>query len=229
VMQRALHAPGVQGYTSVQQMQDELQLVCDFRPVPGAQGGPLHLARLFLRRQRLYLMAGVLAALFLAGAVNWGWQAYQRSQGQAQRADQVQLFLEETLQETSAPEAAASAAADPATQAPRLQRALERARMGFDGEPVLRGQVITALGVRFRAMGQPDQALAVLQEAHTLLRGTAAPGDPALHTARAELALQLVDSGASGAPAQAAALARQVLDGCTAGGPACAQARQRAR
>ena len=229
VLLRALHAPSVQGYASVREMQDDLQWVCDFRPVPGADGGPLHLARLFLRRHRARLVVGLLAAVLLAAAVNWAWRNVQRSQGQAQRADQVQFFLEESLQETSAPAAAASAAADPAVQAPRLQRALEKARMGLDGEPVLRGQVITALGVRFRALGQPEQALAVLREAHTLLQGTASAGDPALHTARSELAVQLLDSGAAGASAQAAALARQVLDGCTTSGDACAMARQRAQ
>lgn len=237
VLQRALHGAGVQGYGSVAEMLAELQMVCDFRPVPGAAGGSVHLARLFLRRHRVRLGAGALGLVLLAALANWGWNSYQRSQGQAQRADQVQAFLETALRPPDAapgetPEAAASAAAaaasDPAIEAPLLQRALEKARTGFDGEPVLRGQAITALAVRFRAIGQPEQALAVLQEAHTLLKGTASAGDPALHGAAAELAQQLLDNAAPDAARQATTLARQVLQGCTSSGPACAAARGRA-
>jgi hypothetical protein len=238
VLQRALHAPGVPGYTSVAELQAELQMVCDFRPVPGAAGGSVHLARLFLRRHRARLGAAALGLALLAALAHWGWNSYQRSQGQAQRADQVQAFLESALRLPEAPqgvtpEASASAAAsvaaaasDPAVQAPLLQRALEQARTGFDGEPVLRGQVITALAVRFRAIGQADQALTVLREAHTLLKGTASAGDPALHGAAAELAQQLLDNAAPDAANQASALAHKVLEGCTSGGLACTRARE---
>lgn len=226
VLQRALRAPGVPPYGSVQAMVDDLKLIPDFRPVPGAPGGALHLARLFLRRNRLALGAGVLVGALLLAVGNAGWRAYQRGADQTQRSDQVQLFLAEHL-----PGQAPGADGQPpdiAVEAPRLQRALETARFGFPGDPVLRGQVITALGRRFGVLGQPEQAQAVLQEAVTLLQGTANPADPALHAARVALAQQLLHSGGAGAPAQAAALARQVLDGCSAG-DACAAARQAAQ
>ncbi|MDP2005273.1 MAG: hypothetical protein Q8K45_06325 [Rubrivivax sp.] len=193
VLRRALRAPGVPPYDSVQAMVDELKLIPDFRPVPGAGGGTLHLARLFLRRHRLALGAGVLVGGLLLAVGNAGWRAYQRGQGEAQRIDEVQVFLAEAL-----PGPAPGADGQPpdiAIEAPRLQRALEAARFGFPGDPVLRGQVITALGLRFRALGQPEQAQEVLQEAVTLLQGTARPDDPALLAARAALAEQLrVDS-----------------------------------
>lgn len=226
VLQRALHAPGAQPYAGVQAMVDDLRLILDFRPVPGAPGGALHLARLFLRRNRLALVAGVLAGALLLALANVGWRAYSQGQAQARRGDQVQVFLAEHL--PGPVPGADGQPPDIGVEAPRLQRALETARFGFPGDPVLRGQVITALGLRFRALGQPEQAQAVLQEAVTLLKGTARAGDPALHNARVALAQQLLQLGEAGAAAQAAALARQVLDGCTAG-DACAAARDAAR
>jgi hypothetical protein len=222
VLQRALREPGAAPYASVQAMVDDLKLIPDFRPVPGAPGGALHLARLFLRRNRLALGAGVLVGALLLGVGHAGWRAYERGAAQTQRSDQVQVFLAEHL-----PGPAPGADGQPpdiAVEAPRLQRALETARFGFPGDPVLRGQVITALGRRFSALGQPEQAQAVLQEAVTLLQGTARPADPALHAARVALAQQLLQTGGAGATAQAATLARLVLDGCSAG-DACAAAR----
>lgn len=195
VLQRALQDAGAPPYTSLQALVDDLEHVLAFRPVPGAQAGALHRARLYLQRNRGRLLVGALALTLVLIAGNGGWRSYQRSRGQAQRAEQVRLFLQEQLPDL-APAGAGAAGPDIAVEAPRLQRALERARMGFAGEPVLRGQVITALGVRFRALGQPEQALAVLHEAVALLQGTADAGDPALLAARAELALQLQQTGA---------------------------------
>jgi hypothetical protein len=188
VLQRALREPSVPPYAGVQEMVDDLKLIPDFRPVPGAPGGALHLAQLFLRRNRLALGAGVLVAGLLLTVGNVGWRAYQRGAAQTQRSDQVQVFLSEHLP-GPAP-GADGQMPDIAVEAPRLQRALETARFGFPGNPVLRGQVITALGQRFGALGQPEQAQAVLQEAVTLLQGTARADDPALLAARAALAQQ---------------------------------------
>lgn len=221
VMRRALRAPGVPPYAAVQELADDLALVVAWRPVPGAAGTPVHRARLWLRRHRLALLAGALVMALLSALVTAGWRAYQRGQDQAQRSDQVQVFLAEHL-----PGPVAGADGQPAdigTEAPRLQRALEAARLAYPGQPVLRGQVITELGRRFDTLGQAEQAQAVLQEAVSLLQGTAAPGEPALHAARVALASHGLRSGGADGAARAAALARQVLERCTAGEGCVAQ------
>lgn len=198
VLQRALHGRGAPPYASVQALVDDLKLIPDFRPVPGAPGSTPHLARLYLRRNRLALGAGVLVGALLLGVGNAGWRAYQRGADQTQRSDQVQVFLAEHL--PGPVPGADGLPPDIAVEAPRLQRALETARLGFPGDPVLRGQVITALGQRFQALGQPEQALAVLQEAVTLLQGTARADDPALLAARAALARQQRGEAPGAAP-----------------------------
>ena len=239
VLRRALRAGAAPGdapaYPTVAALVDDLQLVLGWQPVPGAGGDALHRARLWLRRHRARLTLAVAGAALLVALAWAGWQAWQRGQGQNQRADAARIFLQQQLPEAlldaqtqaAAPGAAPDAAPDLAVEAPRVQRALEQARTGFAGEPVLRGQVITSLGVRFRVLGQPDQALAVLQEAVTLLQGTSRADDPALGAARAELARQHLLAASAAGRERALALAQQVLTSCTGG--ACVAARATAQ
>ncbi len=230
ILRRALRQGGAVPYKGLHALIDELNLVLGWQPVPGAGGGPLYLARLWLRRHRMRLALGIGAAALL-GAASWaGWQTWQRGQGQALRSDAVKVFLQEHLPEalpTAASAPVPAADIDLAVAGPRLQQALERARAGFAGQPVLRGQVLTALGVRFRVLGQPEQAQGVLQEAVTLLQTTARPDDPALGAARAELAQQWLLEGSPPGRERAAALVREVLQQCS--GTACAAPRQLAQ
>ena len=235
VLRRALQTGGVrrdaEPYATTLALIDDLDLVLVWQPVPGAGGNALHRARLWLRRHRARLALGVACGALLLGLAWAGWQAWQRGQGQIQRADASRVFLQEHLPgavlDTAIPAPAPTAAPDLAVEAPRVQQALEKARMGFAGEPVLRGQVITALGVRFRVLGQPDQALAVLQEAVTLLQGTARGDDPALGAARVELARQHLLEGSTAGRERATTLAQQVLATCT--GSACTAGRAAAQ
>ena len=222
VLQRALQAEPPERYEGVAPLMADLQRVLEHRSVAGPHATALHRAQLFVRRNRVAMAGGALGAVVLGTAITMGLGHFQRGQRQAERASQARDYVMQALGE----DPAASAAADPAQLAPRLQRTLEQARIGFDGQPVLRGQVITELGLRFRDIGQPDQAQAVVREAVALLQSTAAASDPALGHARAELALLLVESRAGGAREQAKALIDKVLADCS--GARCEPARQQA-
>ena len=214
-------------YPTVAALIDDLHRVLGWQPVPGAGGSAAHSARLWLRRHRTRVALGVgVGAVVLALAWS-GWQAWQRGQGQTQRADAARVFLQEQLPEALPEAPPPTGTLDLAVEAPRAQQALEKARMGFAGEPVLRGHVITALGVRFRVLGQPEQALAVLQEAVTMLQGTSRADEPALGAARAELARQHLLQRSAAGRERAFSLAQQVLATCT--GNACAAARTAAQ
>ncbi len=219
VLERGLAASSSERYATLPAMVEDLQRVLAYRPVPGPHATTLHRGALFARRHRMVLAAGLVGVLLLGGVLTMGVRQFQRSQQQNERSDLARAYLQQALGE----DAAASAPADPAMQGARLQRALEQARIGFDGEPVLRGQVITELGLRFRAIGQPEQALAVLREAVALLQSTAPKGDAALATGRAQLAMQLLSSRAADAPAQARKLAEQAVAECSGKGCAAVQ------
>lgn len=235
VLRRALQsgsaAADAPPYASVFALVDDLNLVLGWQPVPGAGGDALHRARLWLRRHRARLALGVVGGALVLAVAATAWQAWQRGQGRSQRADAARVFLQEHLPEALpdavSPAPAAGSAPDLAVEAPRVQQALDKARMGFAGEPVLRGQVITALGVRLRVLGLDDQADTVLQEAVTLLQGTARADEPALGAARAELARQHLLEGSAAGRQRASVLAQQVLATCT--GSACAAGRAAAQ
>ncbi|MBL8306613.1 MAG: hypothetical protein JNM33_07940 [Rubrivivax sp.] len=227
ILHRALHAPPADRYPNLLAFVEDLQRVLEHRPVPGGHATALHRATLFARRHRLALAGGAVGVLLLATVLSMAVNHFRQSQQQAERSNLARAFVMEALGEAEPVEGAASAATpavDPALLAPRLQRALEQTRTGFDGRPVLRGQVLTELALRFRDLGQGDTAQAVLREAVDLLQGTARSADPALAMARAQLAWQLVDNRTPGSEAKV--LAEQVLAQC--GGSACAPARQRA-
>jgi serine/threonine-protein kinase len=225
VLQRALRAEPPERYDGVAPLVADLRRVLDHRAVAGPHATALHRAQLFARRNRMALAGGALGVLVLASVVTLGVRHFQRGQQQSDRASQARVYVMQALGEDPAASAPALPA-NPAKLAPRLQRTLEQARIGFDGEPVLRGQVITELGLRFRDIGQPEQAQAVVREAVALLQSTAPASDPALGHARAELALLLVESRASGAREQTKALVDKVLADC--GGARCEPARQQA-
>jgi serine/threonine-protein kinase len=223
VLGRALNADPARNYDSVPSLAEDLRRVVLHRPVPGPHATPAHRVRMLLRRKQWELAGSTLLAALVVATAVVGWRHYATGEAEAGRADQARAFLAQAL----AGDAQPGATEDPAQHALRLQRVLEQARAGFAGEPVLRGQVLAEIGVRFRDLEQPDQALAVLGEAVALLQATAHASDPALHTARAQWATQLLQSAQPDAAARAAALAHQVLDGCHAAD--CASARTLAR
>ncbi len=227
VVQRALQAPPAERYPGLPALVEDLRRVLAHRPVAGAHATPLHRATLFARRHRIALGGGALAVLLLATALTLGVRQFRQGQQQTERTNLARAYVQEALGESAADAAdAAASAPDAAVLAPRLQRALEQTRIGFAGEPVLRGQVLTELALRFGALGQAEQAQAVLREAVALLQSTAAAADPALAFARAHLAGQLLQSRSTGAAAEARALADKVLAICTGAG--CGPAQQEA-
>ena len=204
-------APAAPAYGSLHALAADLQRVLEHRPVAVAPAGALHRAQLFLRRRRTPLLAGALALSLAAAAVGTLLQQQRRGQAQDTRELQARAYLAQVLPAEATP--------DPVQALPRLRRALEQARASFDGQPVLRGLVLSELGPHFSRAGQPEQAVTVLREALHLLKGTARTGDPALHAAQAQLAALLPPS------AESRELARGALSGCDASLPACAPVR----
>jgi hypothetical protein len=226
VLQRALHPDPDQRYTSVERLADDLQRVLDWRPVRAAPARLGHRLRLFARRRRIALATLAVVALVAGGLAAASAWRQARHRAQHQRLEQAREFLAAL---PLAVEAAPGQVMGQVTVAQMLQAALLRTRQGFAGEPVLRGQVLAELGTMWRHIGQPEQALQVLREAHELLKATAAVGDPALHLGQALLAQALMQEGSAAAAVEARTLATQALAGCDRAGAPCARVRSLAQ
>ncbi len=222
VLQCALRERPEERYSSVERFADDIQRLLSNRPVAADPGSRWHRLMLFGRRNRIGLGAGALAACAIAIFAAVLLQQRARERIQEQRAVQAREFLFEMLDDA---EPAAGQTAAEVTGAQMVQDALVRARKGFVGQPVLRGQVLTELGIMLRRLGQPAQALAVLQEANGLLQASAAADDPARHIGAAQLAIQLHIEGTPEQERQAKSLAEQAIAGCSADTPRCARAR----
>ena len=226
VLACALHPDPAARYSSVERLADDLRALLAHRPVRARPGSAAHRLRLFGRRHRALLGLGAftLCLALAAGAAVLAQR--ERAADEARRAAQTREFLSDMLEDAE-PAAGQSMAEISGLQ--MVQGALARARSSFADQPVLRGQILSELGVVLRQLDQPGQALLVLREAHALLETHAAADDPALHIAAAQLAVQLQSDGGPADEAEALTLAGRARAGCAAPPPRCAKARAFAR
>jgi serine/threonine-protein kinase len=226
VLRQALQEQPAQRYASAGRLADDLRNLLAHRPVAADPGSRWHRAGLFGRRHRLALVTTTLLAGVLAAGATVLARQHAREVAWEREAFQSRDFLVELLNDA---EPAATQGSGPVTGEQMVDSALIRARAGFAGQPVLRGQMLTELGMMYRKLNQPERALAVLGEAYALLRSSAAADDPALHIGAAQWAIQLNLDRRPEDARQADVLARQVLAGCMADTPRCARARAFAR
>lgn len=128
VLRRALQSGAAPPYSTVAAFMADLHLVLGWQPVPGAGGDAMHRARLWLRRHRARLALGAVAGALVLALAWAGWQAWQRGQGQTQRADAARSFLQqhlpEALPEAAGPPPLSTGTYDLAVEAPRVQLSL---------------------------------------------------------------------------------------------------------
>ena len=223
VLDRALQADPTQRYSSAKHLAEDLQRVIEQRPVQAGPASPAHRARLFVARHRAGVAVTLLAACVVATGSALLVRMQSREAVQAERALQARQYLLDLMEDA---EPAAGQAAGPAvTSLQMLNSGLERARHSFAGQPAMRGNVLVQLGHMFQVLDQPEQALAVLREAHALLVKAVPADDPMLHFAEAYLAIAFADRDEADAPQQAMTWANAALAGCGADTVLCAKVR----
>jgi len=221
VLRCALSATPTGRYGSVELLADDLRRVLARRPVRAGTTSAPHRVHLFFARHRAALTASFAAICLAAAAGLLLAREHARETAQAQRALQASRFVLDLLEDA---EPAAGPGSGPVTSLQMLDSALERARHGFAGQPVLRANVLVELGHMFQVLGQPERAFAVLREAEATLVGVVPSDDPLLHLAQAYLAIAFLDRDDDDAPRQAGDRARTALAGCGGDARLCAKA-----
>ena len=221
VLDKALQADPAQRYSSVERLADDLRCVLEQRPVSAVPAPWSRRTVLFVRRHRGPVAAAAAAVVVGVSGLALLLHQQAREAAQAVQTAQAREFLFDLLEHV---EPGDTPGAGPITAVQLIEGAVQRAQGSFPGQPAMHGAVLSQLGLLLRNLGQGKRALEVLAEANRLLESTATADDPALHIARAQLAIQLLQTARPDA-ARARTLSEAVLSGCTADSARCAKAR----
>jgi eukaryotic-like serine/threonine-protein kinase len=220
IVAQALRPEPRERYVSVDALAADLRAWLEFRPVAARRGSRRYRLLRFIRRQRVALLSGGLAAAALLAfslisldLARRAQLAAEQSRADAQRARQVQDFVLSLFRgdEQGLPEGRATSAAQLA------ERAVAAARKDLAGQPQALAPLLTAVGELQRNLGRNAESLAVLREAADLARTALGAAHASTLQAEAELAYSQFRHGdyASGA-----ARLEQALRAYRAGGGA---------
>ncbi|MEE4639131.1 MAG: serine/threonine-protein kinase [Wenzhouxiangella sp.] len=181
-------------YASAEALADDIQRYLDGLPVQARRAGAAYRAQKFVRRHWLGVGMGSLAVASLCVALVWSNIQTQRAESALARANAVQAFLIEVF-DAAKP---APGARGLVTQRDLAERAIERLDRVLLDQPEMAADTLVAVGRVFRRLGFPEQSLASLSRAETVLDGRrAAAVDPLrvdLRRLQGQVALQAGDA-----------------------------------
>jgi serine/threonine-protein kinase len=204
IVLKALAKEPERRYATVEQLSEDLRRHLDGEPVLARKSTFLYRASRFLRRHRTASLAAAVAAAALLAALGLSLSAARRARLEAQKAEQVNAFLQTLL-------GAASPWRDgtQVTVKEVLDRASKRIETDLRGQPEVEAAVRRTIGETYAGLGLYDPAEAQLQASLALSRRL---GGTASDDAVAETLLALASLSTSrGAPTQAEAPAREAL------------------
>lgn len=226
VLLRAWQSEPAERQPSVAHFADELRAVLEHRVPASWAASRGQRLQLWARRRKEVLAWGGLAAVAGLLAVGLLLAERARTHEQQARLDEARIFLTTTFADIE-PRAGQSAAT--VTGLDLIESALQRARVDLGGQPVLQAEVLGELAVMLRRFARPDEALAVLRQAHQQMLTHGHRRDAGRHLVAAQLAVQELAewqrTGQDSSLAQVQPLAEQALRGCSAQGVRCAKAR----
>ena len=160
-------------YSSAQAFADDLETYLKGEPVQARTPTLRYQARKFITRYKWAVAAAAVALLSLIGGLAGTlWQAHhatlnaEKAELQAERAEQVALFLAEMFQESDPTKANDGSA----TAREMLDRGFEKVQNELDGQPAVQAQMLGIIGKVYNNLGLYDQALPALEQAVTQYR-----------------------------------------------------------
>ena len=218
VVLKALRKVPGERYGSAEAFADDLRRYLRHLPVAARPPSPLHRAGLFARRHRA---ASVGTAVGIVALVVFGLTAtrqYAQTLAERTRADTVRDFMVDMVGDAEPDE---TQQGSEVTGKQIVEKAVERARAAFAGQPELRAEVLGALGRISGKIGEDERAAQLLDESLGLMAHRP-DGDASLNEMRAQRAVVALDARAT---PLAKSLAQQAFAGCSASGRECAQVR----
>lgn len=197
IIMRALRKEPQHRYTSVERLVADINHYLDNEPVQARQGNWIYFTQRFVRRHTTAVAASAGFLIFLtAVAIVMSIQrqniaaALERATHDRERAETVSQFMLDVF-----------SAADPFTnfgKEPTARVLLDKAARSIQNDltqqPEVRARLLEAIGRSYRRMGQPDRAVAFLQDSLRIQRQLPHE-DAALGSVVTEIAIALREQG----------------------------------
>jgi len=198
IVMRALRKEPQHRYSSVERLVADIRHYLENEPVQARQGNWVYYTQRFVRRHTTAVVASVGFLIFLtAVAIVMSIQrqsiaaALERATHDRERAEKVSQFMLDVF-----------SAADPFTNFGReptarilLDQAARNIQSDLSQQPEVRARLLEAIGRSYRRMGQPDRAVAYLQDSLRIQRQLPQNDDANLGSIVTEIAIALRDQG----------------------------------
>jgi len=202
IVRTALDPDPARRYGSVAKLADDLRAVASRQPI-SLRSDRAYRAGIFLRRNRWGVAAASIAIVGLIATTGWAlWQTQQTTKRAREAAQQARIATQESRTAVSVKNLVAgllgSAAPEVAlgrqlTVKDVLDASRQTLPATLQGEPAVAVELLTVMARSYTALEDHASAHALLDQAMTLAPKVNADRRVALHTARAELAMEESD------------------------------------
>ena len=194
IVMRALRKEPQHRYSSVERLVADIRHYLENEPVQARQGNWVYYTQRFVRRHTSAVIASVGFLIFLtAVAIVMSIQrqsiaaALERATHDRERAEIVSQFM---LDVFSAADPFNNSGKEPTARA-LLDQAAKNIQGDLSQQPEVRARLLEAIGRSYRRMGQPDRAVAYLQDSLRIQRQLLQKDDASLGSIITEIAIAL--------------------------------------
>jgi len=198
IVMRALRKEPEHRYSSVERLMADIRHYLQNEPVQARQGNWVYYSQRFVRRHTTAVAAGAFFLVFvIAVAVVMSVQrqaiarALDRATQDRERAEKVSEFM---LTVFTAADPYTNFGLEP-TARTLLDQAARHIKSDLDQQPDVHARLLEAIGRSFRRMGQPERAVAYLQDALSVRQQLPAGDESAVGSIVTELAISLSRAG----------------------------------
>jgi tetratricopeptide (TPR) repeat protein len=198
IIMRALRKEPDRRYSSVERLVADIRHYLANEPVQARQGNWFYYSQRFVRRHTAGVAAGVAFLGFvIAVAVVMSIQrqniaaALERAMNDRERAEKVSQFMLDVF-----------SAADPFTNFGReptarilLEQAARNIQNDLTQQPEVRARLLEAIGRSYRRMGQPDRAVAYLQDSLRIQQQLSGKDEATIGSIVTEIAIAMREQG----------------------------------
>ena len=198
IVMRALRKEPEHRYSSVEGLMADIRRYLQNEPVQARQGNWVYYSQRFVRRHTTAVAAGAFFLVFvIAVAVVMSVQrqdiarALDRATQDRERAEKVSEFM---LTVFTAADPYTNFGLEP-TARTLLDQAARHIKSDLDQQPDVHARLLEAIGRSFRRMGQPERAVAYLQDALSVRQQLPAGDESAVGSIVTEIAIALRRAG----------------------------------